>query len=440
MEWTGLLIGGIIGFIVGGAILWLVAMTRTAQVQGKLEAGERENKELHERIRQMNQRIDELNKAVTAESEKRAAAEARLRTMEEDEERLPNAFKLLSNDALEQLRTKAKEDHAEREQAIERLVQPLKENLLRYQELLAKMSKERTGQYTSLQDQVKALIDSEKGLRDETTKLVHALSAPQVRGHWGEMTLRRVAELAGMVKHCDFVEQESTESEKGRLRPDMIVNLPSERRIVVDAKAPLKAYVEAVEATTDEARGAKLVEHARQVKTRVQELSRKEYWDQFDEAPEFVVLFMPGEQFLGAALQEEPDLLEDAFRKKVILATPTTLIALLKAVAYGWRQETLAENAKQISELGRQLYDRLATLASHFEDLGKNLDRSVASFNRAIGSFESRVMVSARKFRELGATGADEIPAIEPIDQTSRRVTAIGYELGEPEDQPPSVS
>lgn len=452
----------VIGAAVGAVVTWLFAQARVAKTQGELVARKEEVEQLEGRIEQMNARIDELNAALRTEGEKRAAAEAtlerereaakeQLKLIEEAKKVLSDTFKALSDEALksnnqafiqlakstmETFQAQATGDLTERQKAIDALVQPLKEALKRYEKQMAQMAKDRSGQYQSLQDQVRSLLQSEQSLRDETGKLVTALSAPQVRGHWGEITLRRVAELAGMVERCDFVEQESTDTPSGRLRPDMIVNLPSGRRIVVDAKAPLKAYVEAVEATSEEARTAKLREHARQVKTRAADLSRKEYWDQFEEAPEFVVLFLPGEQFLGAALQEDPDLLENAFRQRVILATPTTLIALLKAVAYGWRQEALAENAQKISELGKQLYERLSTLAGHFQDLGRSLDRSVEAYNRAVGSFETRVMVSARKFKELGATGAEDLPAMQPIEQTSRQMLPIGYEVEDEPDRP----
>lgn len=497
MELLSLVIGIIVGVLIGGIIAWLLANSRVAQTLGKIEAREQDIDEFKERIGQMNNRIDELTSQLKDEGEKRAAAEAeakrseelekendrlerelsqirsdharleetlrkereaveeKLKLVKEAEKSLGDAFKALSSEALksnnqafielakttlEKYQSEAKSDLTERQNAIDTLVQPLKENLNKYQQVMAEMAKERSGQYTSLQDQVKTLIESEQCLRDETSKLVTALSAPQVRGHWGEITLRRVAELAGMVEHCDFIEQESMDSEKGRLRPDMIVDLPNGRRIVIDAKSPLKAYMEAVEAATEEDRETKIIQHAKQVKTRATELSRKEYWDQFDDAPEFVVLFLPGEQFLGAALQQEPGLLEDAFRQKVILATPTTLIALLKAVAYGWRQEALAENAQQISELGKQLYDRLATLAGHLEDLGRNLDRSVTAFNKTVGSYEARVAVTARKFKELGATADEDIPALQPIEQTTRNITPVGYEISDDEEKPKELS
>jgi DNA recombination protein RmuC len=436
----------------GFAIGWFAGRSRISETQGKLSAREDDIRGLNDRIGQMNARIDQLNEQLRTEAEKRASAETRARLLEDAKTVLSDTFKALSDEALksnndaflklarsslETFQTQAKGDLTEKQKAIETLVQPLKESLERYEKQLTAMDKDRHGQYQSLADQVKSLIESEKSLKDETGKLVTALSKPQVRGHWGEITLRRVVELAGMVEHCDFIEQESTDTPQGRIRPDMIVNLPNNRKIVVDAKAPLKAYIEAVESADESARSAKILEHAHQVKSRVRELSRKEYWDQFDEAPEFVVLFLPGEQFLGAALEKEPDLLEDAFKQRVVPATPTTLISLLKAVAYGWRQEQLTENAQKISELGKQLYDRISTLANHMQELGRKLDGSVSSYNKAIGSLEGRVLISARKFKELGATGAEDIPIAEPIDQSTRKMIPMGFEVVESEDQPP---
>ncbi len=467
-----------------GAVLgWLLAhfwgRASAAETRGRLSVREEEAASLRSRIEQMNRRVDELQQAVRDEGERRAAAEslaARAAEFEEEsgklrrelsllaaehgklkeaarlekaalEEqlafiaearaKLEDTFKALSSEALqasnrsfldlaksrlETLQADARGDMDKRQKAVESLVAPIRETLDKYRQMLGEISEKQAGHYTSLMDQVKALIDSEKSLRDETGKLATALSAPQVRGRWGEITLRRVAELAGMVEYCDFYEQESTaDTEKGRLRPDMTVRLPNNRVVVVDAKAPLKAYLEALECGTPHDRKAKLEKFAGHVRDRVNELSRKEYWEQFKEAtPEFAVLFMPGEQFLGAALQEDPSLMEDAFLCKVVVATPATLIALLKAVAYGWRQEAMAKNARQISDLGKQLYERLSKMAEHFQDMGKHLDQSVSAFNRAMGTLETRVMVTARRFRELQATTADEIVTIEPVDQKSR--------------------
>jgi DNA recombination protein RmuC len=484
----------VIGLLVGGIAAWFAA---SAMSRGRLASREEEAVRQNQRIDQMNARIDELNSGLRTEGEKRAAAETKaertawlekenselrtentglnnslaeiretlkkeresttekLRLIEEAKTNLTDAFKALSSEALntnneaflklakstlETFHVQAKGDLTEREKAIQTLVQPLKESLERYEKQIGELEKTRQTAYTGLEGEVKRLLETGESLKKETGKLVTALSAPQVRGHWGEITLRRVAELAGMSDRCDFTEQESVDSPTGRLRPDMIVNLPNNRKIVVDAKAPLKAYIEAIEATTEADRQAKHLEHAKQLKTRVNELCKKEYWDQFPEAPEFVVMFLPGEQFLGAALQVEPNLLEDAFTKRVIIATPTTLIALLKAVAYGWRQEALAENAQLISDLGKQLYERLATMADHLSDVGKSLDKSIQSYNRAIGSFESRVLVTARKFKELGATDKNEILPLEQIDHIAKTILPVGYEPGPPgfkaEDHP----
>ena len=485
----------VVGFAAGAVIVWLISQARTGHALGQLSAHKTEVQQLNDRIGQMNARIDELNALKMQETERRAAAEEKalrvpdleksneslrseaaglrtelatlsttltkeresvekqLKVVEDARANLADAFKALSAEALntnnkaflqlaketlETFHQKAKGDLGEREKAVENLVKPLKESLERYEKQIKDLENARQGAYSGLEQQVKSLFESEQLLKKETGKLVNALSAPQVRGQWGEITLRRVAELAGMVEHCDFVEQESTDSESGRFRPDMIVSLPNNRKIVIDAKAPLKAYMEAVETTSEADRHLKCVDHARLMRVRVQDLCKKEYWDQFKEAPEFVVMFLPGEQFLGAALQEDPGLLEDAFSKKVVIATPTTLMALLKAVAYGWRQEILTENAQKISELGQQLYERLATLASYFEDLGKSLDRSVQSYNRAVGSLETRVIVTARKFKELGATGKDEIPELTPIEHTSRQMLPIGFDVDQPNQAPPA--
>jgi len=278
--------------------------------------------------------------------------------------------------------------------------------------------------------QVQSLIGTQEQLRTETGNLVKALRAPSVRGRWGEIQLRRVVEIAGMLPFCDFAEQETLNTSEGRLRPDLIVKLPGGKNVVVDAKTPLQAYLEAIEATDDDVRRLKLVEHARQVRDHMTKLSSKAYWEQFEASPEFVVMFLPGETFFSAALEQDPGLIEQGVGWRVIPASPTTLIALLKAVAYGWNQEKLARNAQEISALGKELHDRLRSLFGHLEAAGKGLDRAVECYNKAIGTLESRVMVSARKFGELGAAVTEEIPEIEPIETTAR---TLALDWGEDE-------
>lgn len=278
----------------------------------------------------------------------------------------------------------------------------------------------REGAHAGLKEQIRLLAASELQLQKETARLASALRSPGVRGKWGEMQLRRVVELAGMSAHCDFTEQAAGGTDDRKVRPDLLVHLPNERVLVIDAKTPLSAYLEAMEASEDGARAAKLKEHAAQVRAQVVRLSAKSYWDQFAEAPEFVVLFLPGESFFSAALQEESDLLEYAADRKVILATPTTLIALLKAVAYGWRQQRAAERAEEIRELGSELYERLRGMASEMAVLGNQLERTVQSYNRVLGAWETRAMPGARRMHELGAGGGDAIDTGRPVDTPVR--------------------
>jgi DNA recombination protein RmuC len=289
---------------------------------------------------------------------------------------------------------------------------------------IGELEKARAGAYAAITEQVRSLIDTQQQLRSETGRLVTALRTPGVRGHWGEMQLRRVVEMAGMLDHCDFFSQTTLNGEDGRLRPDLLVRLPAGKTVVVDAKTPLDAYLQAMETTDEQARKAHLLDHARQVRTHVTQLGRKSYWEQFDEAPEFAVMFLPGECFFSAALEQDPRLIEFGADQNIILATPTTLIALLRAVAYGWRQEKLAQNAAEISALGKELYKRLSDMGEHWLKVGKGLERAVDAYNSAIGSLESRVMVSARKFADLKTAPLGvELPALEPVDKAVRPVS-----------------
>src|SRR6266481_4427981 len=321
---------------------------------------------------------------------------------------------------LETVRVEMTGDMTQRQAAVETVVKPLADSLVRLETQIRELESARQRAFGGIEQQLQNLSQSELDLQKETASLVTALRAPQVRGRWGEITLRRVAELAGMVERCDFVEQETYETETGRIRPDMIVKLPDGRTIVVDAKVPLTAYLDAVAATSEADRKNALMRHSQQVAKHVDQLSNKTYWQQFQPAPEFVILFLPGDHFFSAALEYKPALVEDAARLKILVATPSTFIAILKGVAYGWRQEQLAENAEQIRELAAELFDRIVNLQTHFNDIGRSLGKSVESYNKCVGSLESRLYPSLRRIRELGATTAEEPPAPERIDVVPR--------------------
>ena len=437
-----------VGAVFAGLATWLALRTQTATLQERLTGRERKIDELESRVAEKDaalsmaqiestRALQELMKSETRMVEERKASAEKLAILNEAQAKLSDAFKALSSEALqknnatflnlanatlEKFQEGAKHDLEKRQTAIDEMVKPVKETLQKFDVKMGEMEKSRVEAYGGLTQQVRGLAEAQVTLQREASNLVKALGSPRVRGRWGELQLRRVVELAGMLEHCDFVEQAHVATDEGALRPDVVVRLPGNKSLVIDAKTPMEAYLQALDAPSEPERRAKLAEHARNIREHMKLLGMKSYWKQFQPAPEFVVLFIPGESFFSAALEFEPDLIDRQIDENhVIPASPTTLIALLRAAAYGWRQESLAENAQKISDLGRVLYERVQTMSEHFGRVGTSLKGAVENYNKAVGSLESRVLVSARELRKLKVSdAADELVGPAQVDVIPR--------------------
>ena len=413
LQHTSAIISSLIAVILGSLVTYIYLQQKISQLREK-------NTELSTRIEleQQNnsEKIDSLEKDRHQLSETFTALSSQALKHNNEE------FLKLAQENLKQYQAQAVNELDKKEKSIEHLLNPIKESLSKTEQQFHNIEKERKESQGALHKHLESMAQTQATLQDETRKLVTALRRPEVRGQWGEMTLKRLAELAGMVEHCDFYEQEQVQTEEGALRPDMIVRMPDGREIVVDVKTPLDAYISAIEAVDDTERQIQLTRHTKNVKQRINELADKAYWKQFKNAPDFVVLFIPGDQFLSAALDQEPAILENALSRQVILATPTSFVALLRAVGYGWRQEQLAENAEHIKTVGEELYGRLQTFTDHLQKLGKSLDSGMKHYNSAVGSFDSRVLPSARKFNEMGISSDKKIAQPNQVETAVRQI------------------
>jgi DNA recombination protein RmuC len=413
----------ILGLIAGAVLAFAAARRQLARLRSERDTG-------REELRGLERTVTELETILA--HERRAAAERG-----DVRSELRDAFKALSAEAVRELQRESREDLEHRRLAVERLIEPIAKGLDKVERETRELEKARSEAYGALTQQLQGLATTQERLRSETASLVTALRAPAVRGRWGEIQLRRVVEAAGMLPYCDFDEQPATVADGRALRPDLVVRLPGAKSVVVDAKTPLAAYLEALEATDGEEQTRHLKTHARQLREHVTKLSVKAYWEQLETTPDFVVLFVPADPFFAAALDQDPTLQEDAWRSRVVLATPSTLIGLLFVVAYGWRQEKVAESARAISELGKELYDRVRTLAQNFAKLGRSLEGAVGAYNDTLGSLERRVLVSLRRFEELGVATGAELPSLEPLERTVRTPQSPELDLSASADPRP---
>jgi len=401
------------GIAIGALLAWLVARGRTLRLV-------RGNRELETRIKDQEALQREREIAFEAATNKLTSAFSELanQSLRANSE----TFLRLAEQNLGTHQERAKRELGDREKAVENLVKPIREALDASRKQIAELEKARSEAYGGIRQQLETMQLSQRSLAEETRNLVKALRRPEVRGRWGEITLRRLVELAGMVEHCDFREQVHTAEDDQVIRPDMVVSMPDRRELIVDVKTPLDAYLEAVEAKDDAERQLHLQRHSRKVREHVRKLAGKDYWDQFSRSPDFVILFIPGDQFLSSALNEDPDLIEYALSRQIILSTPTSFVALLKAVAYGWRQLALAENAEEIRRLAEDLYGRLGSFVGHLNKVGRQLASSVDNYNRAVGSLERKVLPGARRFVELGIRPRKELEATETLESLPRSI------------------